>query len=410
MQDGDAVQSLPRWQNSLEVAILAVALLLSALVILQGSGVVPKPLMDQHFVETVNLQLRREDGHFVFQYPNLMHSGGITSSLIAGIYKLIIPTTPSSLNWHFKIFAMAGWLVSSFVLLRTVIPRVLSLRILGFLIIATAGFQLLEPSSDVISASLLNLFFIAVLRRWPTILTAFILATFALCKVELILSATALALFWFVWEWRQGRAKSYLTIVFTALFLSFYLAPAFILSGSNPFTSDRSTTAFFSAYRDFLRWHQFQLVPPTEQEAELAMRNTLFRDAPTFRDVLRQHPDLYFDYVGISAARSLPNVMKVFKFMAIPFILILFQVRSIKENKYLLLGSVLVTACILLPAWLVIFVRMRYIAKSLPLVIAVTIACALELAPKRKVYLRLVWLCGLSSILWQVFALTPYQD
>lgn len=410
MRAGESLPSTPRWQNSLEIAILVVALLISTLLILQGSGIVPKPLMDQHFVETVNLQLRREDGHFVFQYPNLMHSGGITSSLMAGIYKLIIPTTPNTLNWHFKIFAMASWCISSFFLLRTVIPRVLSLRILGFLIIATAGFQLLEPSSDVISASLLNLFFIAVLRRWPTVLTAFVLATFGLCKVELTLSAAALALFWFAWQWRQGQEKPYLTLVFTALFLALYLAPAFVLSGSNPLSSDRSTTAFFSAYRDFLRLHQFQLIPPTEQEAELAMRSTLFRDAPTFRDVLSKHPDLYFDYVGVSAARSLPNVLKVFKFMAIPCLLILTQARNIKENRFLLLGAVIVSACILLPAWLVIFVRMRYVAKVLPLITAATLACALELAPRRKIYLKLVWLCGVSTILWQALALTPYQD
>jgi len=132
MRAGDSLQSMPRWQNILEIAILAVAVLISALIILQGSGVVPKPFMDQHFVETINLQLRREDGHFIFQYPNLMHTGGITSSLIAGIYKLIIPTSPSTLNWHFKIFAIASSLLSSFFLLRTAIPRVLSLRILGF--------------------------------------------------------------------------------------------------------------------------------------------------------------------------------------------------------------------------------------------------------------------------------------
>ena len=304
----------------------------------------------------------------------------ITSSLIAGLYKLIIPTTAATLNWHFKIFAMAGCLLSSFFLLRTVIPRHVPLRILGFLILTTSGFQLLEPSSDVLSATLLSLFFIAVCRRWPQIVAAFFLATFGLCKVELTLSATVLSLFWFLWEWRQGRSKPYLTVVFTALFLSLYLAPAFVLSGSNPLSSDRSSTAFFSAYRDFMRWHQFQLVPPSEQEAELAMRSTLFRDAPTFRDVLIKHPDLYFDYIGVSAARSLPKIVMVFKFMTIPFLLVVTQVRAIKENKFLLLGTILVCACILLPAWLVIYVRMRYIAKVLPLVIATTIACSLELA------------------------------
>ncbi|MEB3334738.1 MAG: hypothetical protein VKP70_07110 [Cyanobacteriota bacterium] len=410
MRDGESTQPQPRWHNGLDVAFLVISLLISVLIILKGSGVVPKPLMDQHFVETVDLHLRWDNGTFSFQYPNLMHSGGITSSLIAGIYKLIIPTTPSTLNWHFKIFAMASCLVSSFFLLRTALPRALGLRILGFLIIATSGYQLLEPSSDVISAALLNLFFIAVLRRWSKLFTAFVLATFALCKVELILGATALALLWFAWEWKRGADKPYLAILLPALFLSLYLAPAFVLTGSNPLTSDRSSTAFFSAYRDFMRLHQFQLVPPTDQEADQAMRSTLFRDAPTFRDVLRQRPDLYFDYVGVSAARSLPNMIKVFKFMLIPFLLILSQVKSIQQHRFLLIGSALIATCILLPSWLVIFVRMRYIAKVLPVVTTATIACALELAARRKIYLKLTWLCGISTLAWQVASLTPYQD
>lgn len=410
MRDGESHQFQPRWHNGLEVAILIVCLVISTLIILQGSGVVPKPFMDQHFVETVDLRLRWDSGNFSFQYPNLMYAGGITSSLIAGVYKLIIPTTASTLNWHFKIFVMACCLVSSFFLLRTVLPRSLPLRILGFLIIATSGIQLLEPSSDVISAALLNLFFIAVLRRWPTLFSAFVLATFALCKVELILGATALSLLWFAFEWKRGSSKPYLTLLFTALILCLYLAPAFVLTGSNPLTSDRSSTAFFSGYRDFMRLHQFQLVPPTELEAMQAMRSTLFRDAPSFRDVLLKHPDLYFDYVGVSAVRSLPNVVKVFKFMVIPFLLILTQIKSIQQHRFLLLGSVLIAACILLPSWLVIFVRMRYIAKVLPLVTTATIACALELANRRKIYLKLVWLCGVSTLAWQAAALTPYQD
>ncbi|MFN7678767.1 MAG: hypothetical protein ACK5QW_09280 [Cyanobacteriota bacterium] len=410
MRDGDSVQTLPRWQTILEFAILATALIISALLILKGDGVVPKPYMDQHFVETVNLRLRFEEGNFVFQYPNLMHSGGITASLIAGIYKLIIPTTPETLNWHFKIFSMVVCLTSSFYLLRTAIPNFLALRILGFLIIATSGYQLLEPSSDVISAALLNLFFIAVLRRWPKLLAAFFLATFALCKVELILCASVLAILWFAWESHRTSPKAFLTLVFTALILGVYLAPTLVLAGSNPLSSDRGSTAFFSAYGKFMRHHQFQMVVPSEEEAIRLIHTTVFRDAPSFRDVLAKHPDLYFDYLGVSAARSLPNVFKVFKFMSIPFLLVLTQIGMIKQNRFILLGAVLVASCILLPSWLVIFVRMRYIAKALPLVTTATIASAYELASRRKLPLTLVWICGLSTVLWQVLSLTPYQD
>lgn len=407
---GEAKKTISRWQNILEYSILLASLIISALIILKGDGFVPKPPMDQHFVDTVNLQLRQEAGHFVFQYPNLMHAGGITSSLTAGLFKLIIPTTSATLNWSFKIFAMAGHLITSFYLLRTVIPNLFSLRLLGFLIIATSGFQLLEPSSEVVSASFLNLFFIAALRPWPKVVPAFFLASFGLCKVELSLSAIALSLLWWAWEWRRGTPKSFQSAVFTWLFMAMFLAPAFVLTGSNPFTADRGSTAFFSTYKDTMRMHQFQLVPPTEAEADVAMRKTVFRDSPTFKDVIIKHPNLYADYLGVSAARSIPNIFKVFKFMLIPFIIALSRLKYVKENTFILQSSILVAACILIPSWLFIFVRMRYIAKILPLVTAATISSSIELSEQRKSHLATLWVSGLATLAWQLFSLTPYQD
>lgn len=407
---GDAKQSISRWHNLLEYSILIASVIISAFIILTGSGIVPKPPMDQHFVETVNIQLRREGGHFIFQYPNLMHAGGITSSLIAGLYKLIVPTTASTLNWSFKIFAMTGQLISSFFLLRTVIPQSFSLRILGFLVIATSGFQLLEPSSEVLSATLLSLFFIGALRPWPKAMPAFFLATFGLCKVELSLSAIALSLLWWWWERARGTAKPFRTALLTWMFMALFLAPGFVLTGSNPLAADRGSTAFFSTYKDTMRMHQFQMVPPTEAEADVAMRKTIFRDSPTFKDVIINHPNLYVDFLGISAVRSIPNVFKVFKFMIIPLIAALSRLNFIKDNRFILYGSILVAGCILLPSWLVIFVRMRYIAKVLPVVTAATIGSNLELAQTRKSHLALLWVCGLATITWQLFSLTPYQD
>ena len=158
------------WLKALEYIILVASILISISVILKESGVVPSAPMDQHFVETVNIQLHRANGHWVFQYPNLQHAGGITSSLSAGLYKLIIPTTHENLNWHFRIFAMATLLISSFSLFQTTIPRNPGLRTAAFLIIATSGYQFLQPSSEVIATTFLNLFLIAVLRAWPTAL------------------------------------------------------------------------------------------------------------------------------------------------------------------------------------------------------------------------------------------------
>jgi hypothetical protein len=177
------------WLKALEIAILVAAILISISVILKENGVVPGAPMDQHFVETVNIQLHRTNGHWVFQYPNLQNAGGISSSLTAGLYKLVIPTTHENLNWHFRIFSMATLLISSFSLFQTAIPKNPGLRTAAFLIIATSGFQFLQPSSEVVAATFLNLFLIAVLRAWPTLLAALFLTLFGLGKVELTLGA-----------------------------------------------------------------------------------------------------------------------------------------------------------------------------------------------------------------------------
>jgi hypothetical protein len=163
------------WQKALEITILVAAILISISLILKQSGVAPAAPMDQHFVETVNIQLRQTNGHWVFQYPNLQNAGGINSSLTAGLYKPVIPTTHENLNWHFRIFSMATLLISSFFLFHTAIPipRNPGLRTAAFLIVATSGYRFLEPSSEVIAATFLNLFLIAVLRSWPTLLAAF---------------------------------------------------------------------------------------------------------------------------------------------------------------------------------------------------------------------------------------------
>lgn len=398
------------WLRGLEITILVASILIAASLILHGSGVVPGAPMDQHFVETVNIQLHRANGHWVFQYPNLQNSGGISSSLSAGLYKLIIPTTHENLNWHFRIFSMATLLISSFALFQTAIPRNPGLRIAGFLIIATSGFQLLEPSSEVLAATFLNLFLIGVLRAWPPLLTAFFLALFGLSKVELILGAAALSMLWFYWEQHQGKAKAYTTIVYTCLWLGVFLLPAFMLQGANPFNGSRSTTAFLSTYSGFLRFHQFQSTTPSTGEAMKATKEIVFADAASFPQMVAKHPDLYFDYLGITAARSIPSILKVFKFMLLPLALVAMRWQRLQDNRFLLWAGLLAAACILLPSWLVIYVRMRYIAKVLPVLTAATIAGTLELSRRNKRWLSVTWISAILTIAWQLIGLTAYQD
>jgi len=415
MTTTDQTLGLPssRWRL-IEYSLLVACLLISASLILGESGVVPSAPMDQHFVETVNLELRLNNGQWVFQYPNLQYAGGITSSLVAGLYKLIIPTTHDNLNWHFRIFSMAGLLISSFCLFQTTIPKNPGLRTAAFLIIATSGYQLLQPSSDVLAGTFLCLFLIAALRAWPKLIAALFLALFGLGKVELTLGAIVLSLFWTYWQRQQGDRLAWRSIAYTVLWISAFLFPGLVLQGANPFAASRSTVAFMSAYSGFMRFHQFQAITPTTGEAIQATQDIVFRDAKSFTEVVVKYPDLYFDFLGVSAARSIPNLLKVFKFMLIPLGLICLRWRHIHANRWLMITALLAALCILLPSWLVIYVRMRYIAKVLPAITAATIAGVLELSDRdmrsKMRIRRLTWISAVATILWQTLSLSAYQD
>jgi len=309
---------------------------------------------------------------------------------------------------------MATLLISSFFLFQTAIPRNPGLRTAAFLIIATSGYQFLEPSSEVIAATFLNLFLIAVLRSWPTLWAAFFLTLFGLGKIELTLGALILSLFWFYWEYHQGKARPYRTIVYTGLWLGAFLLPAFLLQGANPLSGSRSSTALLSAYSGFMRFHQFQSTTMTTDEAMKATTGTLLANAATLPEMVAKHPDLYFDFLGVSAARSIPNIITVFKFMLFPTAAVVIQWKGVHENRFLLWAGLLAAACILLPSWLVIYVRMRYIAKVLPAIIAGTFAGSLELSRNNKQdnngLLRVTWISAILTIVWQVVGRTGYQD
>jgi hypothetical protein len=244
------------------------------------------------------------------------------------------------------------------------------------------------------------------------------LTLFGLGKVELTLGAVILSLLWFYWEYHQEKAKSYKTILYTGLWLGAFLLPASLLQGANPLSGSRSSVAFLSAYSGFMRFHQFQSTIPTTDEAMKATIETIFANAATLPEMVAKHPDLYFDLLGVSAARSIPNIIKVFKFMLIPMAAVAIRWKEIRENRFLLWAGLLAATCILLPSWLVIYVRMRYVAKALPVIIAGTIAGSLELSRINNLnsnlsnqgLLRITWISAILTIAWQVIGLSAYQD
>ena len=211
------------------------SLLLSAFLILRDSGIVPPHPMDQSFAETVDLHIKNNNGKLILSYPNLQYSGGITSSLVIGLYKLIVPATHESLNWHVRIFSMLVYLVSGFALIFRFV-KYDPARLLAILLLATSGFQFIQPSSELIAGASLSMFVLCASIGLPPLITFLFLAIFALSKVEFAIAAVAMALFWL---WRGTSSAAYgretkAVWTFFAFFgwMALFLLPAFVLAGA----------------------------------------------------------------------------------------------------------------------------------------------------------------------------------
>ena len=388
-----------RSSDYLFLALLVAALLVSAFFILKDSGrPLPHP-MDQSFILFADLQLGRDNGHWVFRYPNLMFSGGVSSSLIVGFYKLLVPVSPENINWHIRIFAMICYLGSSFLLIRQLIGTT-ALRLLALTIIATSGFQFIQPSSEIFAGSLLTMFLFAVSVRWPFWITSLLLAMFGLAKVEFIIASIALAFFWWLWERRRGNTHAVWALILTIAWLGLMLLPCLFVEGSNLQRFDRSMGSFLPTYVELFMPHQFSPSGLSIDDIVSQLKAGQFREATSFLKFVIQHPDLYANYLGLSAVKGLPYFMHSLKFMLIPMAYVLFfKAQHVRPLLLLLLIAALFT---LIPTWMLSYVRIRYLVKLFPVFATLAISGCEELIPSRPWINLVVWASGIGTIFWQL--------
>jgi hypothetical protein len=225
--------------------LLITSIAIYACLIFSGNGRAPMRPMDQGFVY-VDLHIYYNGTNWIFQYPRLSWAGGITGSLIVGLYKLVIPTSVETLNWHVKILSATFFLVSVFFLARAYkLDRLSEVAVLT--IVATSGLLLLEPSTEVLAGAFLNLFAITI--RWDrqAILQGLLLAVFSLIKVELLPLGVGVAIFWTAASGLPARIR----LTFLAAFiicLAAFIAPAVYLYGGEGLLSGRSFWAFGDHY------------------------------------------------------------------------------------------------------------------------------------------------------------------
>jgi hypothetical protein len=379
-------------------------LLLSAFLILRDSGIVPPWPMDQSFAETVDLQIKNNNGKFVFSYPNLQYSGGISAGLVIGLYKLIVPVTHDSLNWHVRIFSMLIYLVSGFALIFRFV-KYDPARLIAILLLATSGFQFIQPSSELIAGTSLSLFVLCASLGWPPLITSLFLAIFALSKVEFAVAAVAMALFW-AWRDRSlvcGRERQmpWVTLAFfgwTALFL----LPAFVLAGANPFSTDRSFLTISNTYIEFFQSHQFITLSPSKIMSGPDLFAAKFPMAKSALQFIINYPKYYIDYLGVSSARSFYNTVVALKLLIVSGTFVLFGWKNLGGLKPYMVLLIMALAFTLLPAWLVVHVRERYYAKLFPLIVALITAGSIEIAKKNAMAQRILLWSSLGTIAMQL--------
>jgi hypothetical protein len=397
--------------RQLRVAILLVglaSLLLSAFFIFRDSGIVPPHPMDQSFAETVDLHIRNNNGKLSFAYPNLQFSGGITANLVIGIYKLIVPVSHESLNWHVRIFSMVTYLVSSYALIFRFV-KYDPAKLIAILLLATSGFQFIQPSSELIAGTSLSLFVLGASLRWPRLITSLFLAIFALCKVEFAVAAVAMALFWAWRDTSDTSSRGHGTKIAWGCFaffgwISILLLPAFVLAGANPFSIDRSFLTISNTYIEFFQSHQFITISPGNLPSGPDLFAAKFPLAKSAMQFIINYPKYYIDYLGISSARSLCNTVLALKLLLVSGGLVLLNWKNLGGLKPYITLLILALAFTLLPAWLVVHVRVRYYAKVFPLIVALITAGCMEIAKKNAMAQRVFLWTSLGTIAIQIFS------
>lgn len=366
--------------------VLIIAITASFLAILKDSGAAPAWPMDQAFIETVDLRIYKEGGYWNFHYPKLQHSGGVSSSVLVGLYKLIIPTRPENLNWHIRTLAMLGYLLSTDILLRTFV-RPPALRIGGLLLVASSGFAFIQPSSEILAGSLFTLFVVAATRRWPVLLSSLLLVAFALCKVEFLLAAPFLGLLWW-WREQGTREVAWRIPVLVGLWIALFLLPGFAVHRWGVIGGGRSFQAFAVHYATLFVPHQYQSYPFNPWLTSPSIMKQVFPGAESVRDVIAAHPRAYIDFLALSAIESIRNIALALKLMLLPagFTLLRFRYLGALRFPVLILATALV--CTLVPGWLFAFVHIRYLAKFYPAIIGLSLAGVAVLQSEQRPVVR----------------------
>lgn len=378
--------------------LLVIAIVVSFAGILSQSGQVSEWPMDQSFVTRADLRLYRLPTGWVFQYPRFNWSGGVSASLLIGLYKLVVSPAPETLNWHAKCITTLLFLGSSYSLCLLFI-RHWVFQALAFSVLASSALQFAEPSSDIIAASIFALFMLSVRMGWPRLISSGLLILFGVSKIQLLVCSLGVGAVWYWWDFRQNRMRWQIPLGM-AFWLVLLMAPGFKLYGIDMVRTVKGLRTFASSYVFMFSPHQFSPVseglgadPTSWQE----VMRSVFPGARTVSEVMLRYPKKYLDFVLVAGAYGVVSVMQTMGLMLIPFFRALrlgvFPAASQLSLRFLGAAAFLS----LVPPLLLRFISPRYLAVVfIPLVVLSAAAAGSSQAPRSLKIMFLI--CSLLTL------------
>jgi len=285
--------------------LLLFATAISADSILSQTGEVPSWPWDQSFVKRADLTAR---------YPRLQNTGGITASLLVGLYKLIIPTTPKTLDYHIKIFAMILMFFSGFLMAKQYLRTDIGL-IVFVLIMVTPGYQFVELSHETIAAAFLFLFLYGFAKVWHPAILSLLLVSFGLSKAELGVAALSMLVYW-IWTESSPGKKMLIGSSF-AVWMLVFLSPALYLYGESAVLGNKALCAFVHHY--CIRFNPHQFIPSNPWGSLPEMLRVTFPGAESLYDVVVLYPRKYLDYAALSCVNAVITMVLLFKGLLLAF-------------------------------------------------------------------------------------------
>lgn len=290
-----------------ELAMFLVAAGICAKLILMGSGTAPRPPMDQAFVN-VDLHIFNNGKNWVFQYPVLSWAGGITGSLMVGLYKLVVPTSPETLNWHVKIFSSTAFLASLMLCCRALNARNV-VQVGTLMLVVSSGLLLLEPSAEVLAGASLNFFAAALIGKRSPLLQGLLLAVFALVKIELLPISAGIALL-VIWSMRgANRWTAFFCLSYLGA-LAVFMIPSIYFHGYKTVFLGRGIQAFEQHYCDVF----FGIFDTAD------CLRTEMPGAKSVADAIFQYPAKYVHFLERSLSRSVANIYHGIGFLSLGLI------------------------------------------------------------------------------------------